>query len=125
MRIKLVIVDDAPFMREVIRHVMAGSEVDIIGEAETGQQAIEVVLDKKPDVVLMDIIMPEKTGLEAAKAILAEQPETQIIACSTESNEEMVLQALEVGCCDFVPKPFKSEELLKAVHSSVKKNKEA
>lgn len=123
MGIKLVIVDDAPFMREVMRHIVSEAEIEVVGEAETGSQAVNLILEKKPDVVLMDIIMPEMTGLEATKVILKERPETRIIACSTESNEDMVLQALEAGCCNFVSKPFQVKELIGAIQASVKESK--
>ncbi|RME16661.1 MAG: response regulator [Bdellovibrio sp.] len=115
MGIKLVIVDDAPFMREVIRHLLEGEKIEVVGEAKDGQEAVEVILRHKPDVVLMDIVLPIKTGLQATREILKKCPETRVIACSTESHEDMVLKALEAGCESFIAKPFKKEELVNAI----------
>ena len=121
-----MIVDDAPFIREVLRHLFLSSEVDVVGEAKDGAEAVEIVKATKPEVVLMDLVMPNKSGIEATTEILKELPETRIIACSTISQNGMVMRALEAGCCNFVSKPFKSEEVLKAVRAATKKgSKEA
>lgn len=119
MAIKLVIVDDAPFIREVLRHIVEDSNIQIVGEAEDGDQAVEVVKSKRPEVVFMDIVMPNKSGIEATKEILKAFPTTKIIACSTVNQDHLVIKALEAGCCDFVAKPFKSEEVIAAIHKAV------
>ena len=119
MGIKLVIVDDAPFIREVLRHIFAGSnEVEVIGEARDGEEAVDICRKLRPEVVLMDIVMPKKSGIEAAIEILKERPETRIVACSTVDQNSMVLRALDAGCCNYVTKPFKSEDVFKAVRSA-------
>ncbi len=115
MSIKLVIVDDAPFIREVVRHVVQDSNIQVIGEAQDGAEAVEVVKKLQPHVVLMDLVMPRKSGIDATREILAIMPQVKIVACSTLDQETMVLKALEAGCCSYVVKPFKKDELLKAI----------
>ena len=122
MGIKLVIVDDAPFIREVLKHVFASSDVTVVAEAADGEEAIVVVRTYKPDVVLMDIVMPKKSGIEATQEILKELPRTRIIACSTIDQNTMVMRALEAGCCNYLTKPFKAEDVMKAVKAAVQTN---
>ncbi len=112
MGIKLVIVDDATFIREVLRQTFAGTEIEVVGEAIDGIEALKIVQKKIPDVVLMDMILPYENGVEATKKILQLFPKMKIIACSSEGQEALVLQALEAGCCHFVKKPFRSKDVL-------------
>lgn len=118
--------DDAPFIREVLRHIFASTEIEVVGEAQDGEEAIEVTLSTRPDVVLMDIVMPKKSGIEATVAIVKELPDIKIVACSTIDQNNMVMRALESGCCNYITKPFKAEDVLKAVRSAAQaKSKEA
>lgn len=126
MGIKLVIVDDAPFIREVLKQIFIDTDISVIGEAQDGEAGVTMVLNLKPDVVLMDIVMPKKSGIEATVAIMKELPEMKIIACSTADQNSMVLRALDAGCCNFIAKPFKAEDVLKAVRAAARlKSKEA
>jgi two-component system, chemotaxis family, chemotaxis protein CheY len=122
MSIKLVIVDDAPFIREVLRHIFANTEITVMGEAQDGDEAVAIVLKYRPDVVLMDIVMPRKSGLEATTEILKELPRTRIVACSTVDQNSMVMRALEAGCCNYITKPFKADDVLKAVRAAARLN---
>lgn len=117
--IRLLVADDAPFIREIVRHMTDRNGIELVGEAIDGFDAVELALRLKPDVVLMDIIMPRKSGIEATKEILAQLPDVKIIAFSTADQETMVMRALEAGCCSFLVKPFKSEELLKVIKNSL------
>ena len=119
--IKLVVVDDAPFIREIVRFIAEKHGITIVAEAQDGIEAIELVLKHRPDVVLMDIIMPRKSGIEATKEILEQLPEIRIIACSTVDQEIMVMRALEAGCCSFLTKPFKADELLNIIEQSLQR----
>ena len=112
---KLMVVDDAPFILEIIRHTLKNTSYEIIGEAISGVEAIEMALNIRPDIILMDLIMPHKSGIDAAKEILKLLPHTKIIAFSTADQESMVMLALEAGCCDYIVKPFKAEQLLKTL----------
>lgn len=116
---KLLVVDDAPFIIEIIRHILKNSAYEIIAEAHNGLEAIEMAKNLRPEIILMDLIMPHKSGIDAAKDILKLLPETKIIAFSTADQESMVMLALEAGCCDYVTKPFKAEQLLKTLEKAV------
>jgi two-component system chemotaxis response regulator CheY len=118
MGFKLVIIDDAPFIREAVRVIAANAGIDFVGEAGDGVEAVNLVLKKNPDVVLMDMVLPKKNGIEAAKEILAQRPGTKIVACSTEGQEAMLVRAIDAGCVNFVSKPFKTEDLLKALRAA-------
>lgn len=120
MGIKLVIVDDAPFIREVLRHIFLETEIEVLGEARDGAEAVELATKLKPDVVLMDIVMPKKSGIEATQEILKTQPSLRIVACSTVEQNIMVMRALEAGCCAYITKPFKAEDVLNAVRGAMK-----
>lgn len=108
----VVIVDDAAFIREIMRHVLLKNGYAVVGEAADGEEAIDVVVRTKPHFVLMDIILPKKNGLVACQEILEKLPNTTIIACSTETSESMIARALGSGCHDFLKKPFQINELL-------------
>lgn len=117
--IRMIVADDAPFIREIVRHVAASNDIELIGEATDGNEAVDLVKKLKPDVVLLDIIMPNKSGIEAAKEIAAASPNVKMIAFSTADQDTLVMRALEAGCCSFLVKPFKAEELVKAIRESV------
>jgi len=116
---KVVIVDDAAFIREVLTQILVRSGFEVIGEAVNGDEAVQVVLEKKPDIVLMDIIMPLKSGIQATKEILEKNAKQKIIALSTEDSETMIMRALEAGCCDYIVKPFNREKLIQAINKAV------
>jgi two-component system chemotaxis response regulator CheY len=122
MKLKLVIVDDAPFIREILKHIFQGTEIDVIAEAKDGQEAIDVVSSTKPDAVLMDIVMPIKSGIDATQEILKILPKTKVIACSTVDQNTMVMRALEAGCCDYLTKPFKAQDVLNVVRKAFGKD---
>ncbi len=110
--IRLAVVDDAPFIREVVRHIIeANDKISLVAEAINGVEAVEMVRENEIDIILMDIVMPEKTGIEAAKEILEIKPNIKIIACSTADSEAMIMQSIDAGCCSFLPKPFTPKQL--------------
>lgn len=114
-----MIVDDATFIREIFKTIAMKQGWIIVGEAENGEQAIKVALETKPDVILMDIVMPKKSGIEATRAILEVMPSTKIVACSTVDQDTVLMRAIEAGCVSYVTKPFKSEELINAINSAL------
>lgn len=115
MKYKLVIVDDAPFIREVLKHIFDGSEFTVVGEAADGVQAVEVVLASNPDLVLMDIVMPKRSGIDATVELLKKNPKLKVVACSTVDQNTIVLRALDAGCADYITKPFKADDVLRIV----------
>ena len=120
MGIDIVIVDDAPFIREAIRHIAEGHGMRVVAEACNGKEAVKILSDMDPDLVIMDLVMPHMNGINATKEILEAKPHMRILACSTESQKEMVLKALDAGCKGFVEKPFEAEMLLKKINEAVK-----
>ena len=116
---KILIVDGAAFMREVIRDTLAKSGYTELYEAVDGADAVEKYGEISPDLVLMDITMPNMDGLEALKAIRAKDSNANVVMCSAMGQEAMVMEAVQAGIKDFIVKPFKSDRLLKAVTSIV------
>ena len=117
MGLELVIVDDAAFIREAIRSVAERENFSIVGEAVDGDEAVRLVLALKPDVVILDLVLPKKNGIEVTKEILAENSKIKILACSTESQREMVLQAINAGCKEFLAKPFTTAQLIEKIRT--------
>jgi DNA-binding NarL/FixJ family response regulator len=119
--VKMLVADDAPFIREIVRHLVKQMPgIELVGEAGDGDEVIRVAAETRPDLILMDIIMPKKSGIEATREILRLRPEVKVIAFSTADQDTMVLHALDAGCCGFLVKPFKSEELIAAIEKSMK-----
>ncbi len=121
MAIKVLVVDDAPFIREVMRQILSAEGFEIVGEALDGEDAIEKARLTQPDVILMDLVMPNLSGIEATKEILKENPNQKIIACTTLDQDLMVMRALDAGCIHYISKPFKKNDLLSAIRISMEK----
>ena len=116
---RILTVDDAAFMRKVIKDTLTKAGYTDIYEAEDGAQAVEKYNELKPDLVLMDITMPNMDGLEALKAIRAADGNANVVMCSAMGQETMVIDAIRSGAKDFIVKPFKPERVLKTVTSIV------
>jgi len=106
---KLLIVDDAAFMRLSIRNMLLNKDIEIVGEAANGAIGVEMYKQLRPDVVTMDITMPEMTGIEALKAIKAFDPQAKVIMVSAMGQEGMVKEAIISGAKTFIVKPFKED----------------
>lgn len=112
---KILVVDDAGFIRELLSGILISNGYSVI-EARNGVEVVEQYRTFKPDVVIMDLVMPEKNGLQATEEILAEFPAAKIIACSTVDDELMVQKAHQVGCKGFIKKPFNKADVLNALN---------
>ena len=112
---KILIVDDAAFMRKVIRDTLTKNGFTDIHEAVDGKDAVEKYFELKPDLVLMDITMPNMDGIQALQAIKAKDPGAKVIMCSAMGQEAMVVQAIKEGAMDFIVKPFKPDRILQTV----------
>jgi len=112
---KILIVDDAAFMRMMIRDILSKNGYEVVGEAENGARAIERYKDLIPDLVIMDITMPEVDGIQAVKEIKKVNGEAKIIMCSAMGQQAMVIDAIQAGARDFVVKPFQPDRVLEAV----------
>jgi len=112
---KVLVVDDAKFMRVTLTKMLEQGDHEVIGEAENGLQAIKLYQSLKPDVVTMDITMPEMTGIEAVKHIINDYPDAKIIMCSSMGQQQMVLSAIEAGAKDYIVKPFDESRVNAAI----------
>ena len=116
---KIMICDDAAFMRMMIKDILTKNGYEIAAEAENGAVAVEKYLDAKPDLVLMDITMPDMDGIQALKKIKEIDPNANIIMCSAMGQQAMVIEAIQSGAKDFIVKPFQAERVLEAVKKVV------
>jgi len=115
LSIKILIVDDAVFMRNMIKDIFTGDEFEVIGEAANGVEAIEKYKELQPDVVTMDIVMPLKSGIEAVKEIVTEFNDAKIVMCSALGQDSLIMEAIEAGAKDFIVKPFKADKVIEIV----------
>ena len=115
----ILICDDAAFMRMMIKDILTKNGYNIVGEAENGAKAVEKYAELKPDLVLMDITMPEMDGIEALKKIKAADANASIIMCSAMGQQAMVIESIQSGAKDFIVKPFQADRVLEAVQKVV------
>jgi two-component system chemotaxis response regulator CheY len=115
----VLICDDAAFMRMMIKDILSKNGYEIAGEAENGAKAVEKYAETKPDLVLMDITMPEMDGIQALKKIRESDPAANIIMCSAMGQQAMVIEAIQSGAKDFIVKPFQADRVLEAVKKVV------
>jgi len=120
---KILIVDDAAFMRMMIKNIVAKNGYEVVGEAENGKQAVEMYANSSPDVVTMDITMPEMDGIDGVKAIRSIDPNAVIIMCSAMGQQSMVMDAIQAGAKDFIVKPFQQDRLLQALERVLSRGK--
>ena len=112
---KILIVDDAVFMRMKLKDILTKNGYEVVGEAQNGQEAFEKYQATNPDVVTMDITMPDVDGLEALKMIRAHDPNAKVIMCSAMGQQGMVMDALKSGAKDFIVKPFDTDRVINAI----------
>jgi two-component system chemotaxis response regulator CheY len=112
---RVLVCDDAIFMRTMISDILLGAGYDVVGEAETGLQAIERYKELKPDLVTMDIVMPDMGGIDAVREIVKRDPNAKVLMCSAMGQQALVIEAIQAGAKDFVVKPFQPSRVLEAV----------
>ena len=111
----VLICDDAIFMRTMISDILSQAGYEVVGEAETGAQAVEKYVDLRPDLVTMDIVMPDMGGIDAVREIVQHDPGARILMCSAMGQQALVVEAIQAGAKDFVVKPFQPSRVLEAV----------
>ena len=115
MRKRILIADDTTFMREMLKSALDKNEYEIVGEATTGQQAVDKYKEKKPDLLILDINMPVMNGIDALTQVVEFDPNANVIMCSDQKQEPMIVLALKKGAKDFVIKPFMASDVIRAL----------
>lgn len=115
----ILVCDDAAFMRMLIKDILTKNGYNVAAEAENGIKAVEKYKEVTPDLVLMDITMPEMDGIQALKEIRKNDPAAKVIMCSAMGQQAMVIESIQAGAKDFVVKPFQPERVLEAVKKVV------
>jgi two-component system chemotaxis response regulator CheY len=111
----VLVCDDAIFMRTMIADILTQAGFEVIGEAESGLQAVEKYRQLKPDLVTMDIVMPDMGGIDAVREICKTDPDAKVLMCSAMGQQALVVEAIQAGAKDFVVKPFQPSRVLEAV----------
>jgi two-component system, chemotaxis family, chemotaxis protein CheY len=112
---RVLVVDDAAFMRKMVSDALAKGGHEVVGEAGNGVDAVARFQELKPDLMTLDITMPEKDGLTALAEIVAADPSARVVMCSALGQEAKVLEAIKLGAKDFVVKPFQPDRVIEAV----------
>jgi two-component system chemotaxis response regulator CheY len=115
----ILVCDDAAFMRMMIKDILTKNGYNVAGEAENGAKAVEKYNELHPDLVLMDITMPEMDGIQALKKIKETDPGAMVIMCSAMGQQAMVIESIQSGAKDFIVKPFQADRVLDAVKKVV------
>ncbi len=115
----ILICDDAAFMRMMIKDILTKNGYNVVAEAENGLKAVEKYQENKPDLVLMDITMPEMDGIQALKKIKQMDPNASVVMCSAMGQQAMVIESIQSGARDFIVKPFQPDRVLEAVKKAV------
>ncbi|MCI8308141.1 MAG: response regulator [Lachnospiraceae bacterium] len=116
---RVLICDDAAFMRMMIKDILTKNGYEIAGEAENGLKAVEKYNETSPDLVMMDITMPEMDGIQALKKIKETDASANVIMCSAMGQQAMVIESIQSGARDFIVKPFNQDRVLEAVKKAV------
>ena len=113
---RTLVVDDAMFMRMMLKNILTKNGYEVCGEAANGQEAIDKYIELRPDLMLLDITMPEMDGITALKKIKMIEPKAKIIMCSAMGQQGMIIDAIQNGAIDFIVKPFQEDRVLESLH---------
>lgn len=116
---KVLVVDDASFMRMMIKDILKKNSFTDVHEASDGMMAVDRYKEFQPDITLLDITMPNMDGLQTLKAIKAIDPDAKVIMCSAMGQESMVIDAIKSGALDFIVKPFQADRIIKAINKAL------
>lgn len=112
---KVLVVDDAMFMCMTIKQILEKNDHVMVGSASNGIEAVEKFVELRPDIVILDITMPEMNGIEALRRIKIIEPKAKVIICSAIGQQEMIAQAIELGAQQFIVKPFEANQVVEAI----------
>ena len=116
MRKKILLADDTTLFREMIKSALDSEKFQIIGEATDGAMAVEYYKDRKPDLMILDINMPKMNGIDALTEVIKYDPKANIVMCSDQKYENMIVMAIKRGAKDFIIKPFSASDVIAAVN---------
>lgn len=116
---RILVVDDAMFMRATVKRILEQGGYEVVDEAENGELAVRKYSEHKPDAVLMDITMPIMDGVSAAKAILKSDPSAVVLMCTAIGQQNMVIEAIQAGVKDYIVKPFQPERVIEGVNKAL------
>lgn len=116
---RILVVDDAAFMRMMVKDILTKNGHTVCGEASTGQEALEKYKEIKPDIVTLDITMPVMDGLQAIKELKKLDPNANVIMCSAMGQQIMVIEAIQNGAKDFIVKPFQADRVIEAINKVI------
>jgi two-component system chemotaxis response regulator CheY len=119
MNKRILIVDDSFYMRTMLKNMLTDAGYDVVGEAANGQQALEMAVATTPDLITLDVILPDNTGLDVLKGIRLQQPDAKVVMCSAVGQETIVNEAIENGALAYIVKPFSEERVLEIVGSAL------
>ena len=115
MNKRILIVDDSFYMRTMLKNMLTDAGYDVVGEAANGAQALEMAVATNPDLITLDVILPDNTGLDVLKGIRQQQPDAKVVMCSAVGQETIVNEAIENGALAYIVKPFSEEQVLDIV----------
>ena len=115
----ILLVDDAAFMRMMLKDILVKNGYEVLGEAENGLKAVEKYKELNPDLVIMDITMPEMDGIEAVQELKKINPSAAVIMCSAMGQQSIVIEAIQSGAKDFIVKPFQADRIIEAVRKVI------
>ena len=119
---RVLIADDASFMRQMIRDIIEPEGYEVVGEASDGMEVVEKFRKLRPDLVMMDIVMPKRSGIDAVRAIRSEDGGATIVMCSALGQETLVMEAIQAGAKDFIVKPFKPDAVVTTLAKVIEKS---
>ena len=119
MNKRILIVDDSFYMRTMLKNMLTDAGYEVVGEAANGAQALEMAASTSPDLITLDVILPDNTGLDVLKSLRQSQPNAKVVMCSAVGQEVIVTEAIENGALAYIVKPFSEEKVLEIVGSAL------
>ena len=119
MNKRILIVDDSFYMRTMLKNMLTDAGYEEVGEAANGAQAVEMAVSTKPDLITLDVILPDNTGLDVLKSLREKVPGSKVVMCSAVGQEVIVTEAIDSGALAYIIKPFSEEKVLEIVNSAL------
>ena len=116
---RIVIADDASFMRMMLKNILVAGGYDVVGEAANGREAIQKYKELKPDLLISDMVMPEMGGIDVLKNLVTEFPNANIIICSAIGQQALVIEAIQAGAKDYIVKPFEQSNVIETINKII------